>query len=156
MVASVQIVASARYNKSNMKLQLAKILHSSTFYSMYAFPHVCSERQFLGGQDFDPLQEISQVDGGRLRQLGVLAVVEDVLEPHEQRVILIKEKDSSINDIRMRELGSPSPLVNIHGTDLHFGIHATSLTSYLYAPSPIEYSPTQRIVAVYAKDDVSK
>ena len=53
---------------------------------MYAFPHVCSERQFLGGQDFDPLQEISQVDGGRLRELGVLAVVEDVLEPHEKRV----------------------------------------------------------------------
>ena len=80
---------------------------------MYAFPHVCSERQFLGGQDFDPLQEISQVDGGRLRQLGVLAVVEDVLEAHKESVILIKEKDSYINDVRMRELGSPSPLVNI-------------------------------------------
>ena len=80
---------------------------------MYAFPHVSSERQFLGGQDFDPLQEISQVDGGRLRQLGVLAVVEDVLETHEQRVILIKEKGSSIKDVRIGELGSPPPLVNM-------------------------------------------
>ena len=59
---------------------------------MYAFPHVCSESQFLGGQDFDPLQEISQVDGGRLRQFCVLAVVKNVLEADEQRVILIKRK----------------------------------------------------------------
>ena len=68
---------------------------------MYAFPHVSSERQFLGGQYFDPLQEISQVDGGRLRQLGVLAVVEDVLEAHKESIILIiKEKGTSINDVR--------------------------------------------------------
>ena len=59
---------------------------------MYAFPHVSSERQFLGGQDFDPLQEISQIDGGRLRQLGVLAVVENMLEADEQGVILIEKE----------------------------------------------------------------
>ena len=80
---------------------------------MYAFPHVSSERQFFGGQDFDPLQEISHVDGGRLRQLGVLAVVEDVLETHEQRVILIKEKSFSINDVHIRELGPSPRLVHI-------------------------------------------
>ena len=69
---------------------------------MYAFPHVCPESQFLGGQDFDPLQEISQIDGGRLRQLCVLAVVENVLEADEQGVILIEKEGNEENRCCLR------------------------------------------------------
>ena len=74
---------------------------------MYAFPHVCPESQFLRGQDFDPLQEISQIDGGRLRQLGVLAVIENVLEADEQGVVLIergKRGKSLLFTLRLKDV----------------------------------------------------